>query len=180
MIYFDTAYVVKCYVPEPGAAEVRRLAGEAGRIACCTFGRAELAAALHRQRREGRLTPAAARAIVSQIRLDDQRRVIHWLPLTDDLCRKVSLALDALPADAFVRAGDAIHLVCAREAGFADVYSSDRHLLAAASFFGLVGRNVLAQHGDVAPAVQRTSRTTPGRSSTGPSKPDSSRGESLV
>jgi predicted nucleic acid-binding protein len=144
MIYLDTAYLVKCYVPEPGSAEVRRLCMTAGHVACCSYGRAELAAAVHRKVREGLLSEGARRIVFRQMGLDDQSRVVYWFPVTEALLGAVARAFETLPAGACVRAGDALHLVCAREQGFADIHSSDRQLLAAAPFFGLVGRNILS------------------------------------
>ena len=144
MIYLDTAYLIKCYVPEPGSEEVRRLAVTVGHVACCAYGRAELAAALQRKVREGLLSPDAMQAVFRQIHLDDDNRVVTWFPVTEALLEAVVMAFETLPADAFLRAGDAIHLVCAREQGFAEIHSSDRHLLAAAPRFGLVGRNILS------------------------------------
>jgi predicted nucleic acid-binding protein len=38
---------------------------------------------------------------------------------------------------------DAIHLTCASSHGFQEVYSNDRHLLAAAHHFNLTGRNII-------------------------------------
>lgn len=50
--------------------------------------------------------------------------------------------MSALPATAYLRAADAVHLVSALEAGFTEIWSNDRHLLAAAAYFGLQGRSV--------------------------------------
>jgi predicted nucleic acid-binding protein len=41
-----------------------------------------------------------------------------------------------------LRAGDAIHLASARHEGFSEIWTNDRHMLKAASHFGLAGRSV--------------------------------------
>lgn len=48
----------------------------------------------------------------------------------------------AAPADLFIRTADAVHLVTAHEIGERDVWTNDRHMLAAAHCFGLTGRSV--------------------------------------
>jgi len=53
MIYFDTTYLLKCYIKEPGWGEVRDLARKHERVACSIYGKLELHAALHRKLGEG-------------------------------------------------------------------------------------------------------------------------------
>jgi predicted nucleic acid-binding protein len=47
----------------------------------------------------------------------------------------------------FLRSGDALHLACAEEHGFQEVYTNDRHMLKAARHFHLTGVNVLSENG---------------------------------
>jgi predicted nucleic acid-binding protein len=142
MVYFDTSYLLKCYVKEAGSEAVRRLASERGQVACCEFGRLELVSALHRKLREHSIQEAAWSVIHRQLAADERQGIWNWLPLAQDVLEGVCGAFRRLPPDSYVRTGDAIHLECARRNGFAEIFSSDRHLLDAAKHFGLQGHNV--------------------------------------
>jgi len=143
VIYFDTSYLLKCYVNENGSAEVRELAAGAGRIACCEYGRAELFAALHRCLRERTISRDDFRVILGQYEIDEQDQIWSWLPLGRSLIDAVAATFRTLSDDVFLRSGDAIHLVCAREHDITTVYTNDRHMLRAAGIIGLDARNVI-------------------------------------
>ncbi len=66
-----------------------------------------------------------------------------WLPLTDAVLLRVSAIYRKAPASLFLRASDALHLACALEEGFREIYSNDTRLLAAARHHGLRGRNII-------------------------------------
>ena len=143
MIYFDTSYLLKCHLAEPGYEAVRRLAREQGPVACCALGKTEWSAAVHRHLREGKLTAPQAALIHQVMRADDAAGLWVWLPLTDEVLNVAGDEFERLPASVFLRSADAVHLACARHHGFNEVHSNDRHLLAAAPHFGLSGRNVI-------------------------------------
>lgn len=143
MIYFDTAYLAKCYINEIGSGEVRKLAGTTTRVACCEYGRVELIAAFHRAAREGRIDEHYFGVILSQFDRDEEDELWNWLPLTPALLGSAFLEYRHLPRSVFLRTADAIHLCCARDAGFDTIYSNDSHLLLAAPHFGLRGENVI-------------------------------------
>ena len=73
--YFDTAYILKCYVKEHGWKEVRALARSQDRIACSVYGRLELHAALHRKLREGELTDLQLNIISRLLSVDESMRL---------------------------------------------------------------------------------------------------------
>lgn len=143
MIYFDSTYVAKVYLFEHGSAEVRALTSGQPEVACSEIGKIELASVLHRKLREGALDASRYLALCQQFEQDLQSRVWQWLPVTPGLLEQVRLAFCSLPSTTFLRASDALHLVSARENGFTEVYSNDRHFLAAASHFGLKAINVI-------------------------------------
>lgn len=64
------------------------------------------------------------------------------LRVTDRLLYRVESLTAGLPPDAYIRAGDAIHLASAADAGFEEIWSNDRHLLAVAPRFGIGGKSV--------------------------------------
>jgi predicted nucleic acid-binding protein len=124
-LYFDTAYLGKCYWNEPDGRLVR-----------------ELAQLAHRKLREGPISPADA-VIRRDLFLDDVNSgVITAVPVTDRLLRRVEATTRALPPSCYLRTFDALHLVTAADSGFVEVWTNDRHMLAAAPHFGLAGRSV--------------------------------------
>jgi len=143
MIYFDTAYLAKCYLNEHGSDEVRALASESARVACCAFGRVELAATIHRNLREGRISGAQNKVIWSQFDLDEANHIWTWLPVTPELLAGVVEKFRAMKPSTYLRAADALHLACAVEHGFKQICSNDRHLLFAATAFKITGYNVV-------------------------------------
>jgi predicted nucleic acid-binding protein len=107
------------------------------------LGHAETAAALHRKLREGSLTPEDHAEVALQLRDDCDAGLWRWLAMGDILAAAAAEKLRTLPANVFIRGADALHLLCAAENGFTEVFSHDKHFLAAAPHFGLVGRDVV-------------------------------------
>ena len=85
-------------------------------------------------------TPGAPRARHPAGRLRRRHRVrLGRSRIVDTFAR--------LSGDVFLRTGDAVHLLSAREFGCTVVYSNDRHLLAAAPHVGIKGRDVIGPAG---------------------------------
>jgi predicted nucleic acid-binding protein len=141
-LYFDTAYLGKCYWNEPGGRLVRELAQRAGGLCSSAICIAEMACLAHRKVREGPVTRADA-LIRQDLFLDDLNNgVITAVPVTERLLRRAEITTRALPPSCYLRTLDALHLVTAADSGFAEVWTNDRHMVAAAPHFGLVGRSV--------------------------------------
>lgn len=143
MTYFDTAYILKCYVKEDGWQAVQALARSRERISCSIYGRLELHAALHRKVRENDLTERQLEVVLRQFGVDDQAGIWTWLPLTPAIMTAVTTTFTTLSRDVFLRTGDAVHLLTAKQNGLDEVFSNDERLLAAAPEIGIVGRNVI-------------------------------------
>ena len=143
MIYFDTSYMLKCYVSEQGSQDVRKIWENTPATACCEFGRMEFVAALHRVYREGRVTNDELRVILRRWRRDQEQSLWNWMPLHAIIIDEVLRMFETLPREVYLRASDAIHLACARENGFAEIYTNDRHLKIAAAHWGLTACDVI-------------------------------------
>jgi predicted nucleic acid-binding protein len=83
--------------------------------------------------------------MLEQFQLDCRAGVITFLPLNDSVFERVESFYLSAPANSPLRASDALHLACAAEHGFKEVYSNDRHFLAAAPLFGMRGINVIGK-----------------------------------
>lgn len=135
MGYFDAGYIAKFYVDEPDSLSVRRLAESLGSVHCAALGRVEVAAALHRKLRESVFGEAAFREIMAQFEDDCSRSLWTWIPVTAALLAATVVAIRQAPKSVFLRAADAIHLACARDSGFTEVYTGDHHMTIAAPHF---------------------------------------------
>lgn len=132
--------MAKCYISEPDAPRVRQLAQRADRLHSSVWCLAEMACILHRHFRERSLTRQQVARLLAALRADVDAGVWTLLPLSDALIGKLEAEVARLPAHLFLRAGDAVHLVTARDAGFPEIWTNDRRLLDAAAQFGLRGR----------------------------------------
>jgi predicted nucleic acid-binding protein len=148
--YFDTSYILKCYLNEPGAEQVRELARHSRGLASAVLGRMEFFAGVHRHHREGRLGKSDARRVLQWFAEDEGNDVWTFYPLSQaivsSVCEHFARLRGAAPhlSGTFLRTGDAIHLATAEAQGFDTIYSGDRHLLAAAGAFSLSAVNLLS------------------------------------
>jgi predicted nucleic acid-binding protein len=133
--YLDSGYIAKFYVDEPDSPQVRRLAESLGEVHCAALGRTEVSAALHRKLSEGVFGEAAFREVIAQFRSDCANGLWTWLPMTSRILMATVAAIRDVPKSVFLRAADAIHLACARESGFTEIYTGDRHMRVAATYF---------------------------------------------
>ena len=143
MIYFDAAYIAKCYLNEPGAERVRELTRDADGLASCEIARVEFASIVRRHVREGHLKRREASATLQEFEEDERNGVWQWYGVTSELLERTRQQVSSLPRSVFVRSIDALHLACAEAHGFREVYTNDRHMLQAARHFHLAGVNVL-------------------------------------
>ena len=75
MIYFDAAYVAKCYLNEPGADRVREVAYGVDGLASCELARLEFASILKRHVREHHVTRREMTAILKDFE-DEKKRCV--------------------------------------------------------------------------------------------------------
>ncbi|MBI3097560.1 MAG: type II toxin-antitoxin system VapC family toxin [Pedosphaera parvula] len=142
MIYFDACYVVRLYIDDPGWQVVRAFAAT-DHLACALHGRAETVAAFHRKLREGALTRAEFRTVLDQFEVDCAAGAIAWLPLSLAVVDRATRLYRILSRTHPLRSADALHLACAAENRFREVYSNDRRLLASAVHFRLRGVDLI-------------------------------------
>jgi len=141
-VYLDTSYIAKFYFNEPESPRVRKLVRTADAIRSSVWALAELHGVIHRRLREGSLSPIDAQELSSRFYQHVREGLWKLLPVPEALLRRTSVLIVSAPPDLFVRTADAVHLTSAHEAGEQEVWTNDRHMLAAAAHFGLTGRSV--------------------------------------
>ena len=141
-MYLDSAYVAKYYVNEPDAEAVRKLIRKAAGVCSSAWALAEVTCVFHRHVREGSLTPAQGRELIDLFREHAEAGLWNLMPVTNTLLRTTAMLIRGLPGTVPLRAGDALHIATALEAGETAIWTNDRHLLAAATHVGIAGRSV--------------------------------------
>jgi predicted nucleic acid-binding protein len=73
---------------------------------------------------------------------DVQDGIWSLLPVSDRFLFRVESLLSSVQRTLYLRAGDAIHLTAAQDAGFTEIWSNDKRLLQSTPAFGLSGKSV--------------------------------------
>jgi predicted nucleic acid-binding protein len=137
MIYLDAAYIAKFYVEEDDSERVRSFLDSASGATSCLHAMAEVASVFHRKLREGTVPQEDFDYICQQFESDCETGLWTWLPMPESLVQSARQKISKLPATVFLRAADALHLMCASAHDGTEIYTSDRHMIAAAPAFGL-------------------------------------------
>ena len=114
-----------------------------GRLACCLHGKAEVVAAFHRKLRDGAINKTDLQALVNQFEAEDDANAFQWLAFSPLVIGRIVRVYLTLPSNLILRSADALHLACAAEGDFKEIYSNDARLLTAAPFFDLRAINIL-------------------------------------
>jgi predicted nucleic acid-binding protein len=141
-MYLDSAYIAKYYVNERDSTAVRALIKRADSLISSAWAIGEVACVFHRHMREGSFSSSQCRALGLAFLEHVEQGVGTLIPVTESMMKRTASLVIAALAQTYLRAGDAIHLTTARDLGEHEIWTNDRHLLAAAQHFGLVGRSV--------------------------------------
>jgi predicted nucleic acid-binding protein len=141
-VYFDSAYLVKCYIQDKDSKKIVTLVQSVETVYSSALCIAEVSCALHRAVREKIVTQAHSADLRRMFSEDLSSGIIQLIPVSNTILKSVETTTAGLPSSIFLRAGDAIHLASAQSAGFSEIWSNDRHMLLAASHFGIVGKSV--------------------------------------
>jgi predicted nucleic acid-binding protein len=140
-VYLDAAYIVKLYLNEPESATVENLARRADRLCTSALSIAEVNCVFLRAMRMGRLSREECLNASSLFAQHLDEGFWETVPVSSKLLLRTGTMLISEP-NIFLRAGDAIHLLTAQDLGEREIWTGDRQMLAAAPYFGLIGRSV--------------------------------------
>jgi hypothetical protein len=101
LVYFDAAFVAKCYLNEPNAQLVRHFAYQAGGLASCEIARVEFYSVLHRHLREGNINSQEVQAILEDFEEDERDGVWQWFPMPSPLIRSACENIGSLRSATF-------------------------------------------------------------------------------
>ncbi len=132
-IYLDASGLVKLFVPEDGSDALNRALTGLADVILSDLALTEMASAIGRRRREGRLSSQAAERLYREaVKLQRASRRVELTPPIHRRAERLMLSA-AIP----LRALDALHLATALDAQAATMVTFDPRLRAAAQWQGL-------------------------------------------
>lgn len=133
-IYLDASALVKLFVPEPESEALNQALVGAEDVILSDLALTEMASALGRRTREGRMTPVESRRLYREA--ETLAASCRRVELTPPIHRRAERLLLSSP-DIPLRALDALHVVTALDAGAATLVTYDPRLRAAGVSQGL-------------------------------------------
>ena len=137
MILCDTSALAKLYVAEKESPAMRARLESEDQVFVSELARVELMSVFHRQVREKKWDRETFLTAVRQFTHDDVSGFWTWLPLDSALVGAAARVYATLPEGVFLRSSDCLHLVTAVHHGFQEIYTYDRHQVAAVAVLGL-------------------------------------------
>jgi predicted nucleic acid-binding protein len=141
-MYLDSAYIAKFYLKEPDSPRIREALAAFPTRVSSMLAIPEVVCAFHRHLHEGHHSQEDFVALKNRFLQDVDADVWRLIPVGDGLLRRLAGTIGAAPGKLFLRAGSALHLATASAYAETEIWSNDRHLLAAAPYFGLAGRSI--------------------------------------
>ncbi len=137
MMFCDTSAVAKLYVAERESPAMRARLEQDDQRFVSELVRVELMGVFHRQWRDQVWSRENFAAAVRQFNRDDIGGFWTWIPLAPSIVEAAARTYVTLPATAFLRAADCLHLITGLQGNFPEIYTYDRHQTLAAPLLGL-------------------------------------------
>lgn len=141
-MFLDSAYIAKFYLNEPDSAKVRQLIQTAdSALVMSEWSVVEVTCAFHRHLRQGELSTTQYQELLKEFIKHVDAEIWTVVPLNHYLVERTVAGMKSVPANMWLRSGDAVQLASAQQAGETIVWTNDRHLIDAAPRFGLTAQS---------------------------------------
>jgi hypothetical protein len=137
VIFCDTSFAAKVYVPEAESASVLRLVEAEDEVCASDLMRVELMGVFHRRLRERLWSAEDFNAAVRQFSRDHSAGFWSWLPVDGAVVEAAAGCYASLPEAVFLRSADCVHLFTAIHHGFSAIHTFDRQQARAAEALGI-------------------------------------------